>query len=91
MNEITVNPKASEYIMKQPWLKAFIKNAIKDGKTPSDILRALLGENGSYTVDFMFIWNNTPEGSSFWSKIDSEMELVSEQEDWGSSIREINL
>lgn len=91
MNEITVNPKASEYIMKQPWLKAFIKNAIKEGKTPSDILRALLGENGGCTIDYMFIWKNTPEGSIFWGKIDYEMKLVSEQEDWESSWKVIHL
>lgn len=80
--EIDVNPRASEWILKQPWLPQFIDNCIEVGNPPDAILSYLLGTESANTVNDGFIWSHTPEGSLFWSKIDSEIEEAREEEDW---------
>lgn len=80
--KIYVNPKASEWILKQPWLPQFINNCIAASDSPKEILAYLLGEESPDTVNDAFYWARTPEGSAFWSNIDNEMEEVSEQEGW---------
>ena len=80
--EIYVNPKASEYILKQPWLPQFINNCIAASDSPREILAYLLGEESPDTVNDAFYWTHTPEGGIFWSKIDNEMSEVSEKENW---------
>lgn len=80
--EIYVNPKASEYILKQPWLPQFINNCIAASDSPREILAYLLGEESPDTVNAAFYWARTPEGGIFWSKIDNEMSEVSEKENW---------
>lgn len=80
--EIIVNPKASEWILKQPWLSQFIDNSIAASNSPRTILSYLLGTESSNTVNDAFYWANTPEGSAFWSNIDDEIEEASGKEDW---------
>lgn len=80
--KIIVNPKASEWILKQPWLPQFIDNCIEVGDPPEKILSYLLGAKSANTVNSGFLWCNTPEGSEFWSKIDGETEDASVEEDW---------
>ena len=80
--EIEVNPKASKWILKQPWLPQFINNCIAEKNSPEKILSYLLGEESSGTVCDAFSWEDTPEGRDFWSKIDNEMFEVSEKENW---------
>lgn len=80
--EIDVNPRASEWILKQPWLPQFIDNCIEVGNPPDAILSYLLGTESANTVNDGFIWSRTPEGSLFWSKIDSEIKEACEEEDW---------
>lgn len=80
--EIDVNPKASEWILKQPWLSQFVNNCIARGDSPQDILCFLLGQDSSCTIYNAFIWEDTPEGQTFWGKIDNEMSKVGEDENW---------
>lgn len=80
--EIIVNPKASEWILKQPWLPQFINNCVATDNSPKQILRYLLGEESYNTVYQAFLWSDTPEDTHFWSKIDDEMSKVGEEEDW---------
>lgn len=80
--EIDVNPKASEWILKQPWLPQFINNCIAANDSPEQILSYLLGTKSSDTVDDAFWWADTPEGRDFWSKIEDGMFKVGEKEDW---------
>lgn len=80
--EIVVNPKASEWILKQPWLSQFINNCIAAKDSPSQILSYLLGTESANTVNDGFIWSHTPEGGKFWAKIDGEIEDTSVKEDW---------
>lgn len=81
--EIEVNPKASEWILKQPWLSQFVNNCIADNNSPKAILSYLLGAQTVYTISKVFLWKNTPEGKAFWSKIDGEMVEACSEEDWG--------
>lgn len=80
--EIEVNPKASKWILKQPWLPQFINNCIAEKNSPKKILSYLLGEESSGTVGDAFFWEDTPEGRDFWGKIDDEMFEVGEKENW---------
>lgn len=80
--EVAVNSKASEWILKQPWLSQFIDNCTADGDSPEVILFFLLGQDSSSTVNNAFIWSDTPEGSAFWSNINDEMSEVGEYENW---------
>lgn len=80
--EITVNPRASEWILKQPWLSQFINNCIAAKNPPKQILYYLLGAESPGTVTDAFWWADTPEGRDFWSKIDDEMFEVGEKENW---------
>lgn len=80
--EIIVNPKASEWILKQPWLPQFIDNCIEVGDSPEEILSYLLGAESANTVNDGFLWHNTPEGSEFWGKIDGEIGDASVEGDW---------
>lgn len=80
--EIYVNPKASEWILKQPWLPQFIDNCIARDTSPAKILSYLLGMKSSNTVNSALYWAGTPEGRDFWENIDEEMERASEEEDW---------
>lgn len=80
--EIDVNPKASEWILKQPWLSQFIDNCIAIETSPDMILAYLLGGESHSTIWNAFSWSHTPEGGDFWSKIDDEIQEVSKGEDW---------
>lgn len=80
--EIYINPKASEWILKQPWLSQFVDNCIAAGNSPVMILSYFLGAESGNTVNDGFLWSNTPEGSEFWSRVDDEMGKVSNEEDW---------
>lgn len=80
--EVTVNPKASEWILKQPWLPQYINNCIEADNPPNAILFYLLGTESVNTVNDSFIWSHTPEGRNFWSDIDGEIEDVSAEEHW---------
>lgn len=80
--EIDVNPKVSEWILKQPWLSQFVNNCIARGDSPEEILFFLLGQDSTCTIDDAFIWKDTPEGSAFWGKINDEMSEVGEDENW---------
>lgn len=80
--EIDVNPKASEWILKQPWLPQFINNCIAADNSPEQILLYLLGEESDNTINDGFLWANTPEGNEFWSNIDDKIVDVSEKENW---------
>lgn len=80
--EIIVNPKASEWILKQPWLPQFINNCVAADNSPEQILRYLLGEESDNTVNDGFHWMNTPEGGQFWSDIDDEITDACEKEHW---------
>lgn len=80
--EIDVNPKASEWILKQPWLSQFVDNCVVYGLSPQEILFYLLGQSTNYTINDAFRWSKTPEGRDFWSKIDNEILEVSEEENW---------
>lgn len=77
--EIDINPKASEWILKQPWLPQFINNCIAANDSPEQILSYLLGTESPGTVNDAFWWAYTPEGRDFWSKIDDEMFEVGEK------------
>lgn len=83
--ETYVNPKASEWILKQPWLPQFIDNCIARDTSPAEILSYLLGMESSNTVNSAFYWAGTPEGRYFWENIDEEMERASEEENWDYS------
>ena len=80
--EIDVNPKASEWILKQPWLSQFIDNCIAFETSPDVILTYLLGGESANTINETFHWSDTPEGGIFWSKIDDEISEVSEGDGW---------
>lgn len=80
--EIIVNPKASEWILKQPWLPQFINNCVATYNPPDQILRYLLGTESDNTVNDSFHWMNTPEGVQFWSDIDDEMMDAGAEEHW---------
>lgn len=80
--EVDVNPKASEWILKQPWLSQFVDNCIADGNSPVEILFFLLGQASYYTIVDAFNWGDTPEGRDFWSEIQDEILRVSEDENW---------
>lgn len=80
--ELHVNPKASEWILKQPWLSQFVDNCIAAKNSPAMILSYFLGTESANTVNDGFFWSNTPEGRDFWSKIDNEMFKVGEKENW---------
>ncbi len=80
--ELVVNPKVSEWILKQPWLPQFINNCVAADNSPDQILRYLLGTESVNTVNDGFIWSHTPEGGLFWSKIDGEIEEAWKEEDW---------
>lgn len=81
--KIGVNPKASEWILKQPWLSQFVDNCVAIETSPDRILAYLLGAESYSTIFNAFTWSSTPEGEDFWSEIDDEIEEVSEEEDWG--------
>lgn len=80
--KIRVNPKASEWILKQPWLSQFINNCVADDASPDQILRYLLGEESDNVVNHCLYWVNTPEGEDFWSRIHEEISKVSKEENW---------
>lgn len=80
--EIDVNPKASEWILKQPWLSQFVDNCVAYGDSPQKILSFLLGQGTDWTINDAFRWRDTPEGGDFWSKINMEIAQVSEDENW---------
>lgn len=80
--EIIVNPKASEWILKQPWLSQFVDNCIALGRSPREIFFFLLGQKSYDTINVAFNWCDTPEGEIFWNKIDDEIIEVSEDENW---------
>lgn len=80
--EVAVNSKASEWILKQPWLSQFVDNCIANKTSPDGILAYLLGKESYSTVFQAFSWSSTPEGKNFWGKIDGEMLDVGEVEDW---------
>ena len=80
--EVIVNPKASEWILKQPWLSQFINNCIAAKNSPEQIFYYLLGTESDNTVNDGFHWMNTPEGGQFWSDIDDKIIDVSEKEHW---------
>lgn len=80
--KIIVNPKASEWILKQPWLPQFINNCVAANNSPEQILRYLLGEESDNTVNDGFRWISTPEGRQFWSDIDDEIIDACEKEHW---------
>lgn len=81
--KIDVNPKASEWILKQPWLSQFVDNCVAIKTSLEVILAYLLGAESYSTIWSAFHWSHTPEGGDFWSKIDDEIQKVSEREDWG--------
>lgn len=83
--ELCVNPKASKWILKQPWLSQFVDNCIAAKNSPAMILSYFLGMESANTVNDGFLWSNTPEGSEFWNRVDDEMEEVSNEEDWDDS------
>lgn len=80
--EIFVNPKTSEWILKQPWLSQFVDNCIADNNSPKAILSYLLGAQTVDTINKAFLWKNTPEGKAFWREIDDEIIEVYSEEDW---------
>lgn len=80
--KIIVNSRASEWILKQPWLSQFVDNCIAACDSPTEILSYLLGTESDNTVNDGFIWSHTPEGENFWAKIDDEMGNVSVKENW---------
>ena len=80
--KLCVNPKASEWILKQPWLSQFVDNCIAAENSPATILSYFLGTESDNTVNDGFHWMSTPEGGQFWSDIDDEMIDVSEKEHW---------
>lgn len=80
--EIDVNPKASEWILKQPWLPQFVNNCIAIKTPPDEILAYLLGAESYSTIYSAFRWSCTPEGGDFWSKIDDEISDVGVEEGW---------
>lgn len=80
--KIIVNPKASEWMLKQPWLPQFINNCVTAKNSPSQILSYLLGTESANTVNDGFHWMSTPEGGDFWSDIDDEIRDASIKEDW---------
>lgn len=80
--ELIVNPKVSEWILKQPWLPQFINNCVAADNSPKQILCYLLGTESDNTVNDGFHWMNTPEGGQFWSDIDDEIIDVSAEEHW---------
>lgn len=80
--EININPKASEWILKQPWLSQFIKNCVAANNSPDMILAYLLGTETDNTVSDAFHWMSTPEGREFWSHIDDEIIDASAEEHW---------
>lgn len=80
--EMIVNPKASEWILKQPWLSQFIDNSIAASNSPKTILSYLLGAETDNTVNDAFHWMSTPEGGGFWNHIDDEIIDASAEEHW---------
>ena len=80
--EVLVNPKASEWILKQAWLSQFVDNCITYDNSPEEILFFLLGQASDCTVEDAFSWSNTPEGKDFWSKINNEISRVSIDKNW---------
>lgn len=87
--EIQVSPKASEWILKQPWLSQFVDNCVAIKTSPDMILAYLLGTESYSTISSAFLWSSTPEGGDFWSEIDDEIEKVSEEEGWDITTIEI--
>lgn len=80
--EIIVNPKASEWILKQPWLSQFINNCIAVYCSPNEILSYLLGAESFNTVSDAFFWAKTPEGRDFWHEISDEMFEAYKKGNW---------
>ena len=80
--KIIVNPKASEWMLKQPWLSQFVDNCIAACDSPNEILSYLLGAESANTINAGFIWSHTPEGRDFWDNIDDEIGDASVKEDW---------
>lgn len=80
--ELIVNPKVSEWILKQPWLSQFVDNCIAIGDSPDEILYYLLGAESANTIDASFIWSKTPEGRDFWGNLNDEIKEVCEEEHW---------
>ena len=83
--KITVNPKTSEWILKQSWLPQFINNCINEDVSPAKILHLLLGGYEVDTIYEAFIWTDTPEDSIFWASIDKKMNEACKREDWHDS------
>lgn len=80
--KVTVNPRVSEWILKQPWLPQFINNCIAANNSPAIILFYLLGSEASSMINGAFLWMGTPEGHNFWNKIDQEKIDVGKKEHW---------
>lgn len=80
--EIIVNPKASEWILKQPWLPQFVNNCTAAYCSPNEILSYLLGADSPSTVNNAFYWARTPEGREFWNHINDEIIDASAEEHW---------
>ena len=64
-----------EYLKTQDWFKLYIFNTIKDDNHSDIVEHIVLALNGKYltnTISSAFIWDNTPEGHTYWNLIDVE-------------------
>lgn len=64
--------KQIEYAETKPWFPAYISN-LKRAKETDTI------NNFQTTIVNLFVWQKTPEGEEFWSKIDDELSHYSSE------------
>lgn len=83
--EYEVNSKVHEWLLSQPWIGQFINNLRNEGSEPQDILSVLLGDDGKWTIDNAFCWEDTPEGEDFWSEKHSQLIDLWEENEWSKS------
>lgn len=80
--EVYVNPKVSEWLLKQPWRSEFIDHYMKSNyNNTSLMLKTLLGGDYDGSIN-NFFWLQTPEGDKFWSDLDTELHDLYENGNW---------
>lgn len=80
-----VNSKVNKWLFSQPWIGQFTDNLRNGNLDPEDKLSLLLGGKGKGTIDYAFCWEDSPEGTKFWSDKDSEFVELWKENEWGKS------
>ena len=79
----------AEWLKKQEWIEDYktnIKQCVYNEHEDEKFLNeALAGTNMNNTIDGVFVWADTPQGSKFWVKINYEFL------NWYNKWEELNL